>query len=135
MTGTCNTANTITSRNTIELETSKTQSTVSNGSGSWTKEDNIFFRHKLLLATGSGRTTHTNNKTDSTANVNEGGAFSITDTGLTVTDGTQFTVGDYISIGTAAEIMKITNIATHILTVTRGDLSTTSSAHADSQEG
>lgn len=134
VTGTFNTANTITSSNTIDLDTSITPSTVSTGSGRWTKEDNIFFRHKLLLATGSGRTTHTNNKTDSTANVNEGGAFSITDTGLTVTDGTQFTVGDYISIGTAAEIMKITNIATHLLTVTRGEFSTTSSAHADSQD-
>ena len=134
VTGTFNTSNTITSSNSIDLDTSITPSATTVGGHRFLKEDNEQHRNRLMIATGSGRTTHANNKTDSTANVNEGGTFAITDTGLTVTDGTQFTVGDYISIGTATEIMKVTNIATHLLTVTRGEFSTTSVAHADSQD-
>ena len=96
------------------------------------KEEYKTGRKSLCIATGSGRTVHTNNKTDSTANINESAPFAITDTTLTVTDGSQFTANDYISVGTDTEIMKITNIATHNLTVTRGEFATTATEHADS---
>lgn len=69
------------------------------------------------------------NVVDSTAVIDEGATFSATDTTLTVDDGTQFTDDDYIKI--EGEILKITNIATHNLTVVRAQYGTTAATHAD----
>jgi hypothetical protein len=52
---------------------------------------------------------------------------STTSTSLDLTSATGFTVGSYILIDT--EILKITNIATNTLTVTRGQLGTTAATH------
>jgi len=51
------------------------------------------------------------------------------DTEITVTDGTTITDDTYIKIGD--EIILVTNVATHVLTVTRGHFGTTASTHAD----
>ncbi len=61
--------------------------------------------------------------------INEGGAFAAGDTTLTVTDGTGFAQNEYILIG--SEILKITNVSTNNLTVTRGQFGTTDAEHAD----
>ena len=70
---------------------------------------------------------------DSTANINEGAQFSATDVTLTVTDGTQFTVGDGIQFAAGAtatgEICRVTAIATNDLTIVRGIQSTTATTH------
>ncbi|KKL51090.1 hypothetical protein LCGC14_2298930, partial [marine sediment metagenome] len=70
---------------------------------------------------------------DSTADINEGGQFSASDTTLTVTDGTVFTVGDGIQFSATAtasgEICRITAISTNDLTIVRGIQSTTATTH------
>lgn len=55
-----------------------------------------------------------------TAKNNE--SFSLTDTILTVTDGTQFSVGDYIRFQYGQEIMKVTAVNGNNLTVERAKL-------------
>jgi hypothetical protein len=67
--------------------------------------------------------------TDSTAVINEGAEFSATDTTLTVDDGTQFAANQLIKIDD--EVLRITAIATHNLTVVRGQAGTTAAAHDD----
>jgi len=66
---------------------------------------------------------------DSTADVNEGAAYAAGDVTLTVTDGTQFSVGDTVYID--SEQLTVTAIAVNDLTVTRGVNGTTDAAHAD----
>ncbi len=66
---------------------------------------------------------------DSTSDVNEGAAYAAGDVTLTVTDGTQFTVGDTVYIG--SEQLTVTAIAVNDLTVTRGVNGTTDAAHVD----
>lgn len=72
---------------------------------------------------------------DSTANMNDAGGISASDTSVTVTDGTLFTVGDGIQFGAGstpdAEIMLVTAIVANALTITRGIQSTTAATHAD----
>ena len=67
--------------------------------------------------------------TDSTAVINEGAEFSATDTTLTVDDGTQFVANQLIKIDD--EVLYVTAVATHDLTVTRGQAGTTAAAHDD----
>merc|ERR1719261_824504 len=61
-------------------------------------------------------------KTATATTLNHGADTTATETALTVADGSIFTAGDYIIIGTGtgAEVMKIDSIATNALTVTRG---------------
>ena len=66
---------------------------------------------------------------DSTTEVNDGGTFEATDTTLTVDDGAQVAQWDYIRIEN--ELLQITAINTHNLTVTRGLFGTTDAAHLD----
>ena len=78
-------------------------------------------------------------KVDSGANIAEGGIFSSTDTTLTVTDGTKFTVGDGIQIepvspSIADEILRVTVIATNDLTVVRGIQGTPAATHNDGED-
>ncbi len=68
-------------------------------------------------------------KNDSDAVINESGPFSDSDVTLTVDDGTKFANGDQLKIDD--EILTITNISTHDLTVSRGQSNTTAAAHAD----
>lgn len=68
-------------------------------------------------------------KVDSGAVINEGGTFSATDVTLTVDDGTLFLAGDGIQI--EDEILTVTAIATHDLTVVRGVQDTTAATHVD----
>lgn len=70
-------------------------------------------------------------KVDSGTDVNEN-PFAAGDTTLTVDDGTKFSVGDAIQIDD--EILAVTAIATHNLTVTRGIQGTTDAAHDDSSD-
>merc|ERR1719488_185920 len=72
-------------------------------------------------------------KTATATTLNHGTDTTATETALTVTDGSIFTAGDYIIIGTGtgAEVMKIDSIATNDLTVTRGVAGTTGAIHAD----
>ena len=133
--GTFNTSNTITSSNSIDVDAGITPSTVDTGNLRLLKEDYVINRSTLMVATGSGRTTHANNKTDSTANVNQGGTVSLTTDTLTVTDGTQFAIGDYIAIANDTEIMKVTaKPSTHVLTISRGVFATNSTTHSDSTD-
>ena len=60
--------------------------------------------------------------------VNMGSHFGASATALTVDDGTKFQANDYILIG--QEIMKVTNVSTHVLTVTRDIASNSGSAGA-----
>ena len=69
---------------------------------------------------------------DSGADINEGGTLSATDTVLTVTDGSKFSVGQTILI--ESEQLYITAISTNNLTVTRGVNGTTGATHADSTD-
>lgn len=69
---------------------------------------------------------------DSGADINEGGSFTATDTTLTVTDGSKFSVGDTVSIDT--ESLYVTAISTNDLTITRGVNGTTAAVHADSTD-
>jgi len=69
---------------------------------------------------------------DSGADINEGGQLSASDTTLTVTDGTVFSVGDYIKIDN--EILFISAISTNDLTVKRGKLGTSAATHEDSTD-
>jgi len=72
-------------------------------------------------------------KVDSGANINEGGAFAVGDTTLTVTDGDYFKVNDYIRI--EDEILKVTAVPSNEnLTVQRGKLGSTDAEHADSTD-
>lgn len=64
-----------------------------------------------------------------TTTINEGGPFSDADTTLTVADGAQFAIGEFIKVDN--EIMEITGKATNDLTVRRGALGTSAAAHAD----
>lgn len=70
---------------------------------------------------------------DSTANINEGAQFSASDTTLTVTDGTLFTVGDGIQFGAGAtpdaEVCRVTAVNVNDLTVVRGIQGTTATTH------
>ena len=61
--------------------------------------------------------------------INEGGTFSDSDTTLTVTSGTGIANNDFILID--QEILKVTNVATNDLTVTRAQNGTTATTHAD----
>jgi len=88
------------------------------------------WRQAITLVGIFGYVPHYSNAwPDSTANINEGGQFSASDTTLTVTDGTVFSVGNYIKIDD--EILFITAISTNDLTVERGRLGTTASTHED----
>jgi len=61
--------------------------------------------------------------------INEGGTFTDSDTTLTVTSGTGIANNDFILID--EEILKVTNVATNDLTVTRAQNGTTAATHAD----
>ena len=61
--------------------------------------------------------------------INEGGTFSDSDTTLTVTSGTGIAINDLILIDN--EILKVTNVSTNDLTVTRAQSGTEASTHAD----
>tara|TARA_R100000388_G_scaffold49786_1_gene37261 strand:- start:38 stop:2176 length:2139 start_codon:yes stop_codon:yes gene_type:complete len=61
--------------------------------------------------------------------VNEGGTFSDSDTTLTVTSGTGIATNDLILIDN--EILKVTNVSTNDLTVTRAQSGTEASTHAN----
>ena len=61
--------------------------------------------------------------------INEGGTYSDSDTTLTVTSGTGIANNDLILI--EEEILKVTNVATNDLTVTRAQSGTEASSHAD----
>ena len=61
--------------------------------------------------------------------INEGGTFSDSDTTLTVTSGTGIANNDFILID--QEILKVTNVSTNDLTVTRAQNGTTAATHAD----
>jgi len=61
--------------------------------------------------------------------INEGGTFSASDTTLTVADGTGIATNDLILIDN--EILKVTNVATNDLTVTRAQSGTEASTHAN----
>ena len=61
--------------------------------------------------------------------INEGGTFSDSDTTLTVTSGTGIATDDLILIDN--EILKVTNVSTNDLTVTRAQSGTEASTHAD----
>tara|TARA_B100000575_G_scaffold187825_1_gene151313 strand:- start:1388 stop:3532 length:2145 start_codon:yes stop_codon:yes gene_type:complete len=64
--------------------------------------------------------------------INEGGTFSDSDTTLTVTSsnpGHQIAANDFILI--EEEILKVTNVSTNDLTVTRAQNGTTAATHAD----
>ena len=61
--------------------------------------------------------------------VNEGGTFSDSDTTLTVTSGTGIAADDFILIDT--EILKVTNVSTNDLTVTRAQSGTEAATHAN----
>ena len=64
-----------------------------------------------------------------TTTINEGATFSSTDTILTVTDSTGFSVGDVLQIDN--ELMSIGSISGNDVTVTRGVYGTTAATHAD----
>lgn len=61
--------------------------------------------------------------------INEGGTFSDSDTTLTVTSGTGIANNDLILIDN--EILKVTNVSTNDLTVTRAQSGTEASTHAN----
>ena len=61
--------------------------------------------------------------------INEGGTYSDSDTTLTVTSGTGIVTDDFILIEN--EILKVTNVSTNDLTVTRAQLGTEAASHAD----
>jgi len=61
--------------------------------------------------------------------INEGGTFSDSDTTLTVTSGTGIATNDLILID--SEILKVTNVSTNDLTVTRAQSGTEASTHAN----
>ena len=61
--------------------------------------------------------------------INEGGTFSDSDTTLTVANGTGIATNDLILIDN--EILKVTNVATNDLTVTRAQSGTDAATHAD----
>jgi len=65
--------------------------------------------------------------------MNQGGTLAAGGTSLTVTDASTLGVGtnDYIKI--ADEILRVSNVVGNVLTVSRGELSTTGSAQTDSQ--
>ena len=129
--GTFNTSNTITSNNENDVDTSITPSATTVGSYRILKEEYKTGRKSLTMANGSGRTNnHANNRTDSTATAGE--ALNATDTTFTVSSGSAFTVGDYIAIATDEEIMKVTNISSNDLTITRGEFATTAASHSNS---
>ena len=66
-------------------------------------------------------------KYDSSTDINMGSHLLITATALTVDDGTAFVVGSYIKIDD--EILFISAIATHVLTVVRGMFGTIDAQH------
>ena len=61
--------------------------------------------------------------------INEGGTFSNSDTTLTVSDGAGIAANDLILIDN--EILKVTNVATNDLTVTRAQSGTDAATHAN----
>ena len=61
--------------------------------------------------------------------INEGGTFSASDTTLTVANGTGIATNDLILIDN--EILKVTNVATNDLTVTRAPSGTDAATHAN----
>ncbi len=61
--------------------------------------------------------------------INEGGTFSDSDTTLTVTSGTGIATNDLILIDN--EILKVTNVATNDLTVTRAQSGTEAASHSN----
>jgi hypothetical protein len=67
--------------------------------------------------------------TSALTTINEGAEFSAIDTTLTVTDGTKITLDSYILID--SEILRVTGISTHELTVVRGELGTNATTHSD----
>lgn len=71
-------------------------------------------------------------KEDSASNINEGGAFSGTDTTLTVTLGTDFAIGQTILID--SEQLLITNISGNNLTVVRALNGTVAASHTDATD-
>ena len=73
---------------------------------------------------------------DSTADMNDAGGISASDTSVTVTNGALLAIGDGIQFGATigtldAEIMLITNIVGNVLTITRAIQGTTAATHAD----
>ena len=77
---------------------------------------------------GAGQWSGTTSGALSTT-INEGGTFSDSDTTLTVTSGTGIANNDFILID--EEILKVTNVSTNDLTVTRAQNGTTATTHAD----
>jgi len=68
-------------------------------------------------------------KYDSTSDINMASHLLVTATALTVDDGTDFKVGNYIQIDD--EILFVSEIATHVLTVTRSMFGTKDVQHDD----
>jgi hypothetical protein len=66
---------------------------------------------------------------NSGADISEGGAFGPTDTTLTATDGSKFTVGQTVLI--ESEQLYLTGISASDLTVERGTNGTTATSHPD----
>jgi len=77
---------------------------------------------------GAGQWSGTTSGALSTT-INEGGTFSDSDTTLTVTSGTGISNNDFILID--QEILKVTNVSTNDLTVTRAQSGTEASSHAN----
>jgi len=77
---------------------------------------------------GAGQWSGTTSGALSTT-INEGGTFSDSDTTLTVTSGTGISNNDFILID--EEILKVTNVSTNDLTVTRAQNGTEASTHAN----
>ena len=67
---------------------------------------------------------------DSGATVNNGGVIAADATSFTASDGSLLTVNGFIKIG--SEVMKVTNISTNTITVTRGIEGTTAAEQANS---
>ena len=88
------------------------------------KEEYKTGRALMRVTNTSGRTNTASSRTSTSATAGE--TLSSTDTTFTVSDGGEFTAGDYIVGGTSAtaEILKISSISTNDLTVTRGEFGT-----------
>ena len=68
------------------------------------------------------------------ATLNQGGTLNSTDTSITVTSEVNVPSGGTFRALIESEIIKVTNVATHVWTIVRGQEGTTAATHADGTE-
>jgi len=96
------------------------------------KEEILTGRKTLMVGNGSGRTNNTANNRTSAGTVNNGGIIAADAATFTAAAGHTLATNDYIAFSTDAEMCKVTNVSTNVITIDRAEFGTVATTHANS---